>query len=170
MGNQIDYYFIRGSNIDKVISGYRTLTGKAPVMPKWALGYWQSRERYRSQTELLNVVKEYRKRKIPLDNIVLDWSYWPVDSWGSHEFDPKFFPDPSGMVDSVHRLNSKIMISVWPKFYYTTDHYKEFDSRGWMYRQAVNDSVRDWIGRGYIGSFYDAYSQGARDLFWEQIR
>jgi alpha-D-xyloside xylohydrolase len=170
MGNQIDYYFIRGSSLDKVISGYRTLTGKAPVMPKWALGYWQSRERYRSQTELLNVVKEYRKRKIPLDNIVLDWSYWPVDAWGSHEFDPKFFPDPSGMVDSVHRLNAKIMISVWPKFYYTTDHYKEFDSRGWMYRRAVNDSVRDWIGKGYIGSFYDAYSQGARDLFWEQIR
>jgi alpha-D-xyloside xylohydrolase len=170
MGNQIDYYFIRGNNMDDVIGGYRTLTGKAPIMPKWAMGYWQSRERYRSQIELLDVVKEYRKRKIPLDNIVLDWSYWPVDSWGSHEFDPKFFSDPSGMVDSVHKLNSRIMISVWPKFYYTTDHYKEFDSRGWMYRQAVNDSVRDWIGKGYIGSFYDAYSQGARDLFWEQIR
>jgi alpha-D-xyloside xylohydrolase len=170
MGNQIDYYFIRGGSMDNVISGYRALTGKAPIMPKWALGYWQSRERYKSQTELLNVVKEYRKRNIPLDNIVLDWSYWPVDSWGSHEFDPKFFPDPSGMVDSVHKLNARIMISVWPKFYYTTDHYKEFDSKGWMYRQAVNDSVRDWIGRGFIGSFYDAYSQGARDLFWEQIR
>jgi alpha-D-xyloside xylohydrolase len=170
MGNQIDYYFIRGSDMDDVISGYRTLTGKAPIMPKWALGYWQSRERYKSQNELLDVVKEYRKRKIPLDNIVLDWSYWPVDSWGSHEFDPKFFPDPSGMVDSVHKLNSRIMISVWPKFYYTTEHFKEFDSRGWMYRQAIIDSVRDWIGKGYIGSFYDAYSQGARDLFWEQIR
>ena len=170
MGNQIDYYFIRGKSMDDVISGYRTLTGKAPIMPKWALGYWQSRERYRSQNELLDVVKEYRKRNIPLDNIVLDWSYWPVDSWGSHEFDPKFFPDPSGMVDSVHKLNARIMISVWPKFYYTTEHYKEFDSRGWMYRQAVDDSVRDWIGKGYIGSFYDAYSQGARDLFWEQIR
>ena len=170
MGNQIDYYFIRGKSMDDVIGGYRTLTGKAQIMPKWAMGYWQSRERYRSQKELLDVVKEYRKRKIPLDNIVLDWSYWPVDSWGSHEFDPKFFPDPSGMVDSVHKLNSRIMISVWPKFYYTTDHYKEFDSRGWMYRQAVNDSVRDWIGKGYIGSFYDAYSEGARDLFWEQIR
>jgi alpha-D-xyloside xylohydrolase len=170
MGNQIDYYFIRGNSMDDVISGYRTLTGKAPIMPKWALGYWQSRERYRSQNELLNVVKEYRKRHIPLDNIVLDWSYWPVDSWGSHEFDPKFFPDPSGMVDSVHKLNARIMISVWPKFYYTTEHYKEFDSRGWMYRQAVLDSVRDWIGKGYIGSFYDAYSQGARELFWEQIR
>jgi alpha-D-xyloside xylohydrolase len=169
MGNQIDYYYIRGKNMDDVISGYRTLTGKAPIMPKWALGYWQSRERYRSQNELIDVVKEYRNRNIPLDNIVLDWSYWPVDSWGSHEFDPRFFPDPSGMVDSVHKLNARIMISVWPKFYYTTDHYKEFDSRGWMYRQAVNDSVRDWIGKGYIGSFYDAYSEGARELFWEQI-
>jgi len=170
MGNQIDYYFIRGNNLDDVISGYRTLTGKASIMPKWAMGFWQSRERYRSQKELLDVVKEYRKLKIPLDNIVLDWSYWPVDLWGSHEFDPKFFPDPLGMVDSVHKLNSRIMISVWPKFYYTTDHYKEFDTMGWMYRQAVSDSVRDWIGKGYIGSFYDAYSQGARDLFWEQIR
>jgi alpha-D-xyloside xylohydrolase len=170
MGDQIDYYFIKGENIDEVISGYRSITGKAPIMPKWALGYWQSRERYKSQTELLDVVKEYRKRKIPLDNIVLDWSYWPVDAWGSHEFDPQFFPDPEGMVNEVHRLNTKIMISVWPKFYYTTEHFREFDKNGWMYRQAVNDSVRDWIGKGYIGSFYDAYSAGARKLFWEQIK
>ena len=170
MGDQIDYYFIKGNNFDEVIGGYRTLTGKAPIMPKWSLGYWQSRERYKSQNELLDVVKEYRKRNIPLDNIVLDWSYWPVDSWGSHEFDPKSFPDPEGMVNEVHSLNAKIMISVWPKFYYTTEHFREFDRNGWMYRQAVNDSVRDWIGQGYIGSFYDPYSQGARDLFWNQIR
>jgi alpha-D-xyloside xylohydrolase len=74
------------------------------------------------------------------------------------------------MVDSVHSLNARIMISVWPKFYITTEHFKEFDSNGWMYRQAVKDSVRDWIGRGYIGSFYDAYSAPARELFWNQIR
>ncbi len=170
MGDQIDYYFIHGNNTDEVISGYREVTGKAQIMPEWAMGYWQSRERYRSQDELINVVKEYRKRHIPLDNIVLDWSYWPVKSWGSHEFDPKYFPDPSGMVDEVHKLNAKIMISVWPKFYITTDHYKEFDSKGWMYKQAVKDSIRDWISPGYIGSFYDPYSQGARDLFWGQIR
>ena len=170
MGDQIDYYFIYGSNIDNVISGYREITGKAQIMPKWAMGYWQSRERYKSPAELIGVVKEYRNRGIPLDNIVLDWSYWPVPSWGSHEFDPKFFPDPAGMVDSVHKLNAKIMISVWPKFYISTDHYKEFDSKGWMYKQAVKDSVRDWIGKGFIGSFYDAYSKEARDLFWEQIR
>ena len=170
MGDQIDYYFIYGENFDEVISGYRHLTGKAPIMPKWAMGFWQSRERYKSQNELLDVVREYRLRGIPLDNIVLDWSYWPVDSWGSHEFDPRFFPDPSGMVDEVHRLNARIMISVWPKFYYTTEHFREFDRNGWMYRQAVNDSIRDWIGKGYIGSFYDPYSRGARELFWNQIK
>ena len=170
MGNRIDYYFIHGSSIDEIISGYRTLTGKAPIMPKWALGFWQSRERYKSRNELIDIVKEYRRRNIPLDNIVLDWSYWPVDAWGSHEFNPEFFPDPAGMVNEVHNLHAKIMISVWPKFYYTTEHYKEFDSRGWMYRQAVKDSVRDWIGKGYIGSYYDAYSPGARELFWNQIR
>lgn len=170
MGDQIDYYFIRGNNMDDVISGYRTLTGKAPIMPKWAMGYWQSRERYKNRDELVDVVKEYRKRNIPIDNIVLDWSYWPVDAWGSHEFDPTYFADPAGMVKQVHDLNARIMISVWPKFYHTTDHYKEFDSKGWMYQQAVKDSVRDWIGKGYIGSFYDAYSPEARKLFWEQIR
>jgi alpha-D-xyloside xylohydrolase len=170
MGDQIDYYFIAGKDPDEVIKGYRTLTGKAPLMPKWAFGFWQSRERYHSQDELLGVVKEYRKRNIPLDNIVLDWSYWPVNSWGSHEFDPGFFPDPAGMVNQVHDLHAKIMISVWPKFYMTTGHFKEFDSKGWMYRQAIKDSVRDWIGKGFIGSFYDAYNPQARDLFWNQIR
>ena len=170
MGDQIDYYFIRGNNLDEVISGYRVLTGKAQIMPKWAMGYWQSRERYKTADELVNVVKEYRRRQIPLDNIVLDWSYWPVDSWGSHEFDPVHFPDPAGMVQKVHDLNAKIMISVWPKFYHTTEHYKEFDSKGWMYQRATKDSIRDWIGKGYIGSFYDAYDPDARKLFWAQMK
>lgn len=170
MGDQIDYYFIRGNNLDEVISGYRKLTGKAQIMPKWAMGYWQSRERYKTADELIDVVQEYRRRNIPLDNIVLDWSYWPVESWGSHEFDAARFPDPAGMVQKVHDLNAKIMISVWPKFYITTQNYKDFDSKGWMYQQAVKDSVRDWIGKGYIGSFYDAYNPDARKLFWNQMK
>ena len=170
MGDQIDYYFISGQNLDDVISGYRKLTGKAPIMPKWAMGFWQSRERYKSPDEILGVVKEYRKRNIPLDNIVLDWSYWPVDAWGSHDFDPAHFPNPADMVSKVHEMNAHIMISVWPKFYHTTAHYKEFDDKGWMYQQAVKDSVRDWIGKGYIGSFYDAYDPDARKLFWNQIK
>jgi alpha-D-xyloside xylohydrolase len=169
MGDQIDYYFINGKNLDEVISGYRTITGKAPVMPKWAMGYWQSRERYKTQDELLGALSEYRKRQIPIDNIVLDWSYWPVDAWGSHDFDLKRFPDAKAMIDSVHRMNGHIMISVWPKFYASTANYKEFDKNGWMYTRAVRDNVRDWIGAGYIGGFYDAYSDGARKLFWKQM-
>jgi alpha-D-xyloside xylohydrolase len=169
LADQIDYYFIRGNTMDDVISGYRQITGKAQIMPKWAMGFWQSRERYKTQAELLSVLKEFRKRQIPIDNIVQDWSYWPEDAWGSHDFDLSRFPDATAMVEEVHRLNARIMISVWPKFYHTTDNYKAFDEKGWMYRLAVQDSIRDWIGKGYIGSFYDAYSSEARRLFWDQM-
>lgn len=169
MGNQIDYYFIKGGSMDEVISGYRTVTGKSQIMPKWAMGFWQSRERYKTQHELLENLAEFRKREIGIDNIVQDWSYWPEDEWGSHDFDLERFPNPKSMVDSVHAMNAQIMISVWPKFYITTEHYKEFDRNGWMYQQAVKDSIRDWIAHGYIGSFYDAYSEGAQKLFWQQI-
>ena len=77
----IDYYVVAGANADAVIAGYRTLTGKAVMLPKWAYGFWQSRERYKTQQELTDVVDEYRRRGLPLDNIVLDWSYWPQDAW-----------------------------------------------------------------------------------------
>ncbi|MGM9767127.1 MAG: TIM-barrel domain-containing protein [Candidatus Cryptobacteroides sp.] len=169
MQQSIDYYFIAGDNADEVIHGCRTLTGKAPVMPKWAMGFWQSREKYNTQEEVLATVAEYRRRGIPIDNIVIDWLHWKQDSWGSHEFDRERFPDPKGMVDSIHAMNARVMISVWPKFYVTTEHYKEFDSKGWMYQGAVRDSIRDWVGPGYLGSFYDAYDSGARKLFWQQI-
>lgn len=170
MNPELDYYFIGGGTADKVIAGYRRLTGRAPIMPRWAMGFWQSRERYKTQQELLSTLDEFRRRRFPIDNIVQDWSYWPEESWGSHEFDPARFPDPKGMIDSVHARNARFMISVWPKFYVTTDHYKELDAQGWMYRRAVEDSIRDWIGRGYLGSFYDAYAPGARRLFWQQMR
>ena len=168
-GDQIDYYFMKGNSMDDVIGKYRKLTGKAQVMPKWAMGFWQSRERYKTQDELVNTLKEFRKRHIPVDNIVQDWSYWPVDKWGSHEFDKTRFPDPEGMIKTVHDNHARIMISVWPKFYLGTEHYNEFDKHGWIYRQAINDSIRDWIYPGYIGSFYDACNENARKLFWEQI-
>ncbi len=169
MGQELDYYFIHGEDMDQVISGYRTLTGKAPIMPQWAYGFWQSRERYKTQDEIVGTLAEFRKRKIPIDNIVQDWSYWEEDQWGSHEFDATRFPDPHKMVEDIHDMDAHIMISVWPKFYANTEHYKELDEKGWMYKQAADDSIRDWIAGGYIGSFYDAYSEGARKLFWEQM-
>ena len=169
MAKDLDYYFIAGDNIDDVISGYRQLTGKAQVLPKWAMGFWQSRERYKSSEEIESTLKEFRTRHIPVDNIVQDWFYWKEDQWGSHKFDLSRYPDPQAMLDSVHQMHGRFMISVWPKFYCNTDNYKELDARGWMYHQAPHDSILDWVGAGHLGSFYDAYAAGARKMFWRQM-
>ena len=170
MQDEIDYYFVYGEDMDDVVSGYRALTGKAQVMPKWAMGYWQSREKYNTQDEVLSTLKEFRQRRIPIDNIVIDWLHWPQDSWGSHEFDPARFPNPKQMVDSIHGMNGRLMVSVWPKFYTSTEHFKEFADKGWMYMQSVEDSLHDWVGPGYTYGFYDAYQPEARKLFWKQMQ
>ena len=169
MAKDMDYYFIAGQNADEVISGYRTLTGKAPVYPKWVLGFWQSRERYKTSDEIVGTLSEFRQRQIPCDNIVQDWNYWVEDQWGSHQFEQSRFPNPQAMLDSVHQMGGRFMISVWPKFYCNTDNYKELDKNGWMYHQAVKDDIHDWVGPGYVGSFYDAYDAGARKMFWRQM-
>jgi alpha-D-xyloside xylohydrolase len=170
VADQIDYYFIGGENLDQVIQGYRQVTGKAPMMPRWAMGLWQSRERYCSQDELISVVNEFRKRQIPLDNIVQDWFYWKEDQWGSHDFDLTRYPDPDVMISTLHNdLHTRIMISVWPKFYTGTKHYDEFKARGWLYMRNIEKQQKDWVGPGYVSTFYDPYSTGARDLFWMQI-
>ncbi len=169
MSKDMDYYFIAGQNADEVISGYRTLTGKAPVYPKWVLGFWQSRERYKTAGEIEENLSEFRKRQIPVDNIVQDWNYWKEDQWGSHQFESSRYPNPQAMLDSVHAMGGRFMISVWPKFYCNTDNYKEIDAKGWMYHQAVADDIHDWVGPGYVGSFYDAYDAGARKMFWRQM-
>lgn len=168
-GKAIDYFFCIGDNKDEVISGYRRLTGKSVLLPKWAYGFWQSRERYKTQQEIIDVLKEYRARNIPIDNIVLDWSYWPEDAWGSHDFDAQFFPDPQALVDQVHQLNANIMISVWPKFYPETDHYQELDNKGYMFNKNIQEGNLDWIGKGYLNAFYDAFAPEAREIFWRQI-
>ncbi len=167
MSPDMDYYFIAGKNMDEVISGYRTLTGKAPVYPKWVLGFWQSRERYQSSKDIEENMKKFRDLKIPVDNIVQDWNYWKLDSWGSHEFESARYPNPQAMLDSVHALHGRFIISVWPKFYDTVKNYKELDSKGWMYHQAIKDDIHDWLG--FRGSFYDAYDAGARKMFWRQM-
>nr|WP_246429000.1 TIM-barrel domain-containing protein [Pseudoxanthomonas broegbernensis] len=168
-GQMIDYYVVAGADGDEVIAGYRELTGKAVLLPKWSYGFWQSRERYKTQDELTGALDEYRRRGLPIDAIVLDWSYWPEDAWGSHDFDPKNFPDPDGMVRHVHDRHAQIMISVWPKFYPTTANYKELDAAGYMYHRNVEVGELDWIGAGYLNSFYDPYAKQAQDIFWRQV-
>lgn len=169
-GRAIDYYVVLGDDYDDIIGGYRQLTGKAVLLPKWAYGFWQSRERYKNQQEVVDTVKQYRQRDIPLDNIVLDWSYWPQDAWGSHKFDQTHFPEPQKMIDQVHKLDANIMISVWPKFYASTDNYIELDAKGYMLNRNVKvEQNLDWIGPGYLNGFYDPYPQESQQIFWRQL-
>lgn len=165
----IDYYYIAGNNLDEVVAGYRQITGKAVMLPRWAYGFWQSRQRYNTQAEVLDIALEYRKRGLPLDNIVQDWFYWPQDAWGSHDFDAERFPDPKGMIERLHANHVRFMISVWPKFYPTTENYRELDAKGYIYRRNVELGIKDWVGPGYLNAHYDPYSAEARSIYWRQV-
>ncbi|MGI6219559.1 MAG: TIM-barrel domain-containing protein [Bacteroidaceae bacterium] len=148
---ELDYYFMKGSRPDQVVAQYRRLTGQSPMLPRYIFGYIQSKERYRSSEELINVVKEYRKRQIPLDVIVQDWSYWPQGSWGYIKMDPQFYPDPQQLADSIHALNAKLMVSIWPN-------------------PSNCPQADDFRQRGYMlpsGVAYDAFSADARRYYWK---
>jgi alpha-D-xyloside xylohydrolase len=165
---QIDYYFVYGQNMDELIAGYRNITGKANIMPKWAMGFWQSRERYKTQEEILNTVQTFRSKNIPIDNIVLDWFYWEADKWGSQQFDKTRFPNAEQMIKDLHeKYNTNLMISVWPKFYEGIDNYKIMNDKNWLYKMNVDIKRKDWIG--YVSTFYDAFNPEAREVFWDMV-
>ena len=165
VGDGVDYSFVYGPDLDDVIAGYRELTGRAPLMPRWALGLWQSRERYRTAQESLDTLAEFRRRGIPIDTIVQDWQYWKEDQWGSHEFDPARFPDPAAWIREIHdRYHARLMISVWPKFYTTTGNFRALQAKGFLYPETLKRPTKDWLG--YVHTFYDAFNPEARKLFW----
>jgi alpha-D-xyloside xylohydrolase len=167
VGDGIDYYFVYGPSIDQVIAGYRLLTGQATMLPNWSFGLWQSRQRYETADQSLDVVKQFRDRKIPFDNIVQDWQYWRPDAWGSHEFDSKRFPDPDAWIKALHAQHAHLMISVWGKFNPNTDNAKEMNAQGYLYQLNLKENIKDWIRQPY--TFYDAFNPGARKLFWSQL-
>ncbi|WP_291767621.1 TIM-barrel domain-containing protein [Caldivirga sp. UBA161] len=150
----VDYYFILGPSMDDVVSGYRRLTGKAPMLPKWAFGYWQSRERYRTQEELISIVKEFRSRGIPIDVIVQDWLYWGKYGWNAMRFDEANYPNPAEMAKEVHELGARIVISIWPKFGRKTDAYRMFKDKGYLIPGSLN---------------YDPFNDDARREYWRLI-
>ena len=170
VGDGIDYYFVFGPELDKVVAGYRRITGPAPMIPRWALGLWQSRQRYETAKASLDVVDGFRSRGIPFDNIVQDWFYWKEDTWGSHEFDKLRFPDPDGWVRKIHEKHARLMISVWGKFYPGTKNFEAMRSQGFLYGLNLTEGLRDWVGDGgYPYTFYDAFNPGAGKLFWSQM-
>ncbi|WP_342549169.1 TIM-barrel domain-containing protein [Paenibacillus sp. FSL P2-0089] len=150
---EMDYYFIYGPEFDQITAGIRYLTGEAPMLPKWSFGYVQSKERYVSQAELLATVQEYRERSLPLDCIVLDWQSWTGNLWGQKTFDPERFPDPSQMMNRLHAMNAKLMVSIWPIMGAGGENHEEMKARGFLLGNQAT---------------YDAFSEEARALYWKQ--
>jgi alpha-D-xyloside xylohydrolase len=151
--DELDYYFIYGPEMGEVVSGFRTLTGRAPMLPRWAFGYAQSKERYKSQDELINVVKEYRKRQIPIDMIILDWMSWTGNLWGQKSFDPERFPDPAEMMRTLHSMDAKLMVSIWPIMNNDGPNHREMKEHNTLLGNQAT---------------YDAFSEKARQLYWKQ--
>ena len=163
-----DYYFVYGPELDDVVAGYRLLTGKASMMPLWAYGFWQCREHYQSAQEITDVLQGYRSRSAPIDNIVQDWQYWVANQWGSHQFDLTRYPDPAGMINTIHTTyNAHFMISVWPKFYPTTANYTALNAKGYVYTPNITEGKKDFLGNNF--TFYDAFNSGARTMYWSQM-
>jgi alpha-D-xyloside xylohydrolase len=166
MAEAIDYTFLYGPDLDDVIASYRRLTGEAPLFGRWAYGFWQCKERYKTQEELLGVARELRRRQVPVDAIVQDWFYWDPFKWGSHRFDRVRYPDPAAMTRELHAMNTKLMISVWAKFVPGSDNHTEMAARGFLYPPF--DEAHGGP-RGNSEQYYDAFNPEARALYWRQI-
>jgi len=167
-GNAIDYYFCYGDGtIDTAMKAYRHLTGDAPLMPEWELGFWQCKERYASQEELLGVATKLRELKVPVDGIIQDWQYWPpgTNTWGSHLFDPARYPDPAGMFKELHAMNYHVLISVWAKFDLGSDNSKELNAVGGMFPQVTTYAFPPGHGQ-----WYDPFATIGRQTYWKQMR
>ncbi|NII29303.1 DUF5110 domain-containing protein [Pseudoflavitalea sp. X16] len=176
VGDGIDYYFMVGGNADGVIACMRNLTGQAPMFPLWTYGYWQSKERYKSQDELVAVVKKYRELGIPLDGIIQDWQYWGNNYlWNAMEFlNPEFY-NPQKMVDDVHGLNAHLIISIWSNFGPQTKPYQELDKAGALlpFTTWPESGVEKWPPQLDYPSgvkVYDAYNPAARDIYWKYLQ
>lgn len=155
VADSIEYYFIYGPRIDEIIKSYRRLTGGTPLLPRWAYGFWQSKERYASQRELVETAREFRRRGIPIDVIVQDWKYWGKYGWNAFKFDEESYPNPEEMVRDIHSLNMRLMISIWPTFDVETEVFKDMSSRGYICPGT---------------KCYDPFNEKARQLYWHYIK
>jgi alpha-D-xyloside xylohydrolase len=158
VADSIDYYFLYGPDFDKILAGYRELTGTAPMLGRWAYGFWQCKNKYQTQPELLGVAHKYRDLHIPVDNIVQDWFWWTT--MGEFKFSDKY-PDPPGMLDDLHRNHFHLMISVWPYFYPGSATYADMDRKGFFIDRT---KVAAFHPKGE--ALYDATNPEARKYYW----
>lgn len=161
----VDYYFMAGDTMDGVVGAYRWLTGDAPLYPKQAFGLFMSKERYKTQDQLLEVARTFRKDQFPLDYIVQDWQYWGSDkdgSWSGMTWDPVRYPDPAGMTRQLHDMNLKLMVSIWPSVGNDTALGRELDQHGLRFKPL------HWISKQ--ARVYDAYSPEGREIYFKHIK
>jgi len=151
--DELDYYFVYGPEFDQIVRQLRLLTGTVPMLPKWAFGYVQSKERYVSQAELIEIVREYRARGLPLDCIVQDWKTWIGEFWGQKSLDPERFPNPQQMMNDLHTLHAKLMISIWPTMHPGGANWREMRDQGFLLGNQAT---------------YDAFNPAARACYWKQ--
>ncbi len=176
VGDAIDYYFMYGGNADGVIANMRDLTGQVPMLPLWTYGYFQSKERYKSQDELVGVVKKYRELGVPLDGIIQDWQYWGSNYlWNAMDFLNVEYPAPQRMVNEIHDLNAHLAISIWNSFGPKTKQYRELDSIGALMSFSTwpQSGSQLWPPRLDYPSgvrVYDAYNPVARDIYWKYLK
>ncbi len=157
----VDYYFFYGPGFDRLIADYRELTGAPPMYGKWAYGFWQSKNRYQSQAELLAVARRYRALGIPIDNLVQDWFWWT--QMGEFKFNPNY-PRPKAMIRTLHRLHFHLMISVWPFFEPGSANYHYFQKHGWFIAKTLAPSFHP-VGM----ALYDATNPAARAYYWSLL-
>lgn len=175
VGDCIDYYFMYGSSADGVIAQVRALTGEVPMMPLWSYGFMQSKERYKSQEETVGVVKKYRELGIPLDCIIQDWQYWGHNYlWNAMDFRNPSFDNPKAMIDSIHGMNARMMISIWSSFGPATKPYRTLDKEGLLFNIETwpQSGVEGWPPNMEYPSgvrVYDCYNPKARDIYWDYL-
>ncbi|MBQ6291987.1 MAG: DUF5110 domain-containing protein [Bacteroidales bacterium] len=165
----VNYYFMYGGNPNKVVACIRHLTGEVPMLPLYSFGYMQSRERYKSSAELLEVLHTYRSRGIPLDIIIQDWQYWGHPYlWNAMEFLIPGFRDADRMIKDVHDNHARIMLSMWPVFGPMTKPYQELDKKGLLldirgYPTTVDEGYQSGVHP------YNAFKKEARDIYWKYV-
>ena len=175
VGECVDYYFMVGNNADGVIAEMRDLTGQAPMFPLWTFGFWQSKERYKSQDETVGVVKKYRDLGVPLDGIIQDWQYWGNNYlWNAMEFLNDEFSNPQKMVNDIHGLNAHMIISIWNSFGPQTKPYKELEKIGALmdFQTWPQSGSTLWPPKRDYPSgvrVYDPYNPEARDIYWKYL-
>lgn len=176
VGDCMDYYFMYGTSADGVIARMRDLTGQVPMFPLWTFGFWQSKERYKSQEETVGVVKKYRELGVPLDGIIQDWQYWGNNYlWNAMEFLNDEFPNPLKMINDIHGLNAHMIISVWNSFGPQTKQYKELEKIGALmnFQTWPQSGSTLWPPKkqDYPSGVrvYDPFNPVARDIYWKYL-